>query len=185
MIEDTLFVTSGGRTVKGGGGISPDFDVEIDYNFPLTYECLRKGQFLGYVQKHKQNYTSLEEVKNDKNLLNDFQLFLISNELEVTTAGEKALGDTKERLYEIDSTNVKLNEAFAVIDDFIDNHEETLFEKEKDKLSEFLYEEFASVYGGEAGRFKEMLKYDKTVNEALDILNEQTAYDGVFVAENQ
>ena len=182
--EDTTFVTAGGRTVEAGGGIEPDFEIEIDYNYPLTFECLRKGAFFSYVQKHKQSYTSLQELKTDSQLLDNFQNYLIEIELEVITAGEKALGDTKEKLSEIDSTNTELNNAFIVIEEFINLHEDTLFEKEKEKLTEFLYDEFASVYEGEKGRFKEQLKYDRTVNEALIILHNNTVYNGVFAVDN-
>ena len=94
--EDTTFVTTGGRTVKAGGGIEPDFEVEVDYNFPLTFECLRKGAFFSYVQKHKQSYTSLQELNTDSQLLDNFQDYLVEIELEVITAGEKALSTTRD-----------------------------------------------------------------------------------------
>ncbi len=182
--EDTIFVTTGGRTVKARGGIEPDFEVEVNYNYPLTYECLRKGAFFGYVQKHKQLYTSLQELKNDDQLLENFKNYLERIELEVITAGEKALSDTKKKLSEIDSTNSELNAAFDVVEKFIKNHEDTLFENEKEKLTEFLFDEFASVYEGESGRFKEQLQYDQTVNEALIILQNDAVYNGVFAVEN-
>lgn len=182
--EDTTFVTAGGRTVKAGGGIEPDFEVEVNYNYPLTYECLRKGAFFSYVQKHKQAYTSLQELKNDAQLLANFQSYLAEIELEVTTPGEKALSDTKEKLSEIDSTNTELIAAFDVIEEFIENYETTLFEKEIEKLTEFIYEEFASVYDGENGRFKEQLTNDQTVAEALLILQNNTVYNSVFAVEN-
>ncbi len=182
--EDTTFLTVGGRIVKAGGGIEPDFEVDVDYNYPLTYECLRKGAFFSYVQKHKQSYATLQELKNDRQLLENFQNYLVEIELEVITAGEKALSDTKEKLSEIDSTNTELIAAFEVIEEFIENHEETLFENEIEKLTEFLYDEFASVYEGENGRFREQLKYDQTVNEALIILKSDTVYDGVFAVDN-
>lgn len=182
--EDTTFVTAGGRTVKAGGGIEPDFEIEVDYNYPLTYECLRKGAFFSYVQKHKQAYTSLQELKNDAQLLANFQSYLAEIELEVTTPGEKALSDTKEKLSEIDSTNTELIAAFDVIEEFIENYETTLFEKEIEKLTEFIYEEFASVYDGENGRFKEQLTNDQTVAEALLILQNDTVYNSVFAVEN-
>lgn len=182
--EDSLFATIGGRAVKGGGGIQPDFEVEVDYDYPLTFECLRKGAFLSFVQIHKQSFPNLLEVKSDKQLINEFQAYLKGINLEVTTPGEKALSDTKLKLSKIDSTNTELIAAFQVIEKFIDSHEDTLFNKEKEKLSEFLYEEFASVYEGENGRFKEMLQYDKTISEALIILKNNTVYNGVFAVDN-
>jgi carboxyl-terminal processing protease len=182
--EDTTFATVGGRIVKAGGGIEPDFEVKVEYNYPLTYECLRKGAFFSYVQKHKQSYTSLQELKKDTQLLDNFQNYLVDIELEVITTGEKAFGDTKEKLSEIDSTNTELIAAFDVIEEFIENHEDTLFENEKEKLTEFLYDEFASVYEGESGRFREQLKYDQTVNEALIILQNNTVYNSVFAVDN-
>lgn len=182
--EDTTFTTAGGRIVKAGGGIEPDFEVEVDYNYPLTYECLRKGAFFSYVQRHKQSYTSLQELKKDIQLLDNFQNYLVEIELEVITPGEKALSDTKEKLSKIDSTNTELIAAFDVIEEFIENHETTLFEKEIEKLTEFIYEEFASVYDGENGRFKEQLTNDQTVAEALLILQNDTVYNSVFAVEN-
>jgi carboxyl-terminal processing protease len=183
--EDTLFTTVGGRTVKGGGGIRPDIEVDVEYNFPLTYACLRKGQFMAFVTEKKNSYSNIDEVKADNKMLKEFQKFIVANKVEVITAGEKALSDTKERLFEIDSTNAELNNAFTAIEHFINSHEETLFEKEKDKLSEFLYEEFASVYGGDEGRFKEQLHYDKTVNEAIEVLKDKSLLSSIFIAENQ
>lgn len=182
--EDTLFTTVGGRTVKGGGGIIPDIEVDVEYNYPLTYACLRKGQFIAYVSEHKDSYTNIDEVKSDKQLLPKFEKFIAINDVEVITAGEKALSDTKERLFNIDSTDVDLNAAFSTIEKFINEHEKTLFEVEIDKLSEFLYEEFASIYGGEEGRFKEQLYHDKTVTEALSLLMDEKAFHGAFVEEN-
>jgi len=182
--EDSIFVTTGGRTVKAGGGIEPDFEVETDYNYPLTFECLRKGAFFSYVQKNKQAFQSLEDVKNDDLLLDNFQRYLIDIDLEVITPGEKALSDTKEKLSEIDSTNTELIAAFDAIEIFINTYEETLFDKEKEKLTEFLRDEFASVYEGESGRFREQLKYDQTVNEALIILQNNNVYNGVFAVED-
>ena len=183
--EDTLFTTAGGRTVKGGGGINPDIEIEVEYNYPLTFACLRNGQFMAFVTEHKNSYSSIAEVKADKNMLMEFEQFITANEIEVITAGEKALSDTKERLFNIDSTNTDLNSAFSAIEQFINDHEETLFEKEKAKLAEFLYEEFASVYGGEEGRFREQLNYDETVNQALVLLKDETAIIDIFLAGNQ
>ncbi len=182
--KDTIFTTAGGRIVKAGGGIEPDFEVEVDYNYPLSYECLRKGAFFSYVQKHKQSYSSLQELKNDIQLLDNFQNYLVEIELEVITPGEQAFSDTKEKLSEIDSTDTELIAAFDIIEEFIENHENTLFENEIEKLTEFLYDEFASVYEGESGRFKEQLKYDQTVNEALIILQNNTVYNSVFAVDN-
>jgi carboxyl-terminal processing protease len=182
--KDTTFTTAGGRIVKAGGGIEPDFEVEVDYNYPLSYECLRKGAFFSYVQKHKQSYSSLQELKNDIQLLDNFKNYLVEIELEVITPGEQAFSDTKEKLSEIDSTNTELIAAFDIIEEFIENHENTLFENEIEKLTEFLYDEFASVYEGESGRFKEQLKYDQTVNEALIILQNNTVYNSVFAVDN-
>ena len=88
---------------------------------------MRKGAFFSYVQKHKQSYTSLQELKNDTQLLDSFQTYLTEIQLEVITSGEKALSDTKEKLSEIDSTNTELNTAFTVIEEFINLHEESLF----------------------------------------------------------
>jgi carboxyl-terminal processing protease len=182
--EDTVFTTVGGRMVKGGGGIRPDIEVDIDYNYPLTYACLRKALFIGFVMEHRDKYSSIEEVKNDSNIMNEFEEFIHANDVEVITSGEKAFSDTKDKLFEIDSTDSDLLNAFDKIEQFITNHEKSLFEVEEHKLAEFLFEEFASIYGGEEGRYKEQLLYDITVNEALSLLKNEKAFQGAFIEEN-
>jgi len=42
---DTLFTTKTGRSVKGGGGIYPDYVIEEEKMGPLARECWRKSYF--------------------------------------------------------------------------------------------------------------------------------------------
>ena len=46
---DTLFETVGGREVKSGDGITPDYVIEPEKRNPILLACLRKGLFLSLI----------------------------------------------------------------------------------------------------------------------------------------
>ena len=71
---DSVFYTKSGRVVSGLGGITPDYVVELEKINPLLALSLRKGLFFNFVQKHKTNYDSFNDVEADTNILNQFEV---------------------------------------------------------------------------------------------------------------
>ena len=182
--EDSIFYTKGGRTVKGGGGIHPDFTVEEEDLPPLTLECWRKGLFFTYAQKHKHLYRSFDHLKNDENLLTDFKSFLAAEEIDVALPGENQFREAWEKLEEYTNDNKKLHVAFSKAEEVIIESENALFANEIVELERGLLLEFASLFNGTSSRIKESLKYDLVVQKAVGILSDQVAYNGTFTVEN-
>lgn len=183
-IKDSLFSTQGGRQVKGGGGIHPDHQVDVPKLPLLTRECWRKGLFFSYTQKHKHLYESFDTVKNDTKLLNDFRQFLTEMELAVNLPGEQQFQEAREKLAEYTDGNKKLEVAFRKAEEVIVEKESGLFENELLELERGLHLEFASLFLGSEGRIRESLKKDLVVQEAINILSDQMAYNQTFIIEN-
>ena len=55
---DSLFQTKAGRTVVGGGGITPDLIVKDEGSYPLAASILRSGGYFKFVQENNDQYTS-------------------------------------------------------------------------------------------------------------------------------
>ena len=183
--QDTLFATVKGRKVKGGGGIMPDYEVEVHKYGPLTRECWRQGIFFTYVQKRKQNYSSFDEVLATEDLIEDFYVYLKEQDLDISLNGKSHYNDFKAKLSSIDSTNAELNSAFEIIDGFFVEKEASLFDKESEDIRKRLLAEFANHYNGKEGKIRFTLQSDEHVEKAISILNDQVAYRNVLRLENE
>lgn len=178
--EDTVFATTAGRIVKGGGGITPDYEVKADRIGPLTQECYRKSTFFTFVQKHHNDYTSVEEMLNDDKLMDTFAAYLEELDLDVKLKGEKQYELMKESFLSSDSLNQDLISAIESIDTFITQKESSLFEKEKSFLELALQLEFAQTLEDSKRRTEVALANDKVVLETQKLLTDHLSYNDML-----
>ena len=178
--EDSIFFTVGGRMVKGGGGITPDYEVKMPKSTPLLRECWRKGLFFSFSQERQHKYDSYEDALIDLDLITDFKVFINDHDLDVTTEGEKQFQEARTKLAALDSTNMDLTHAFDFVETFIIGWEATLFEMEKNDLRRRLLLELASIMKGSEFRVEESIKDDPVVIKAKEILQDPVAYSGLF-----
>ena len=181
--QDTIFQTKGGRTVSGAGGITPDYEVELDEITPLLSVSWRQGLFFNFIQKHKMNYSSIVEVEKDTSLIYSFEDYLHSNDLDIFMKGERNYLDMKDMLFELDSTSVQIQGALDILDSYFEQIAYKQFDKEKEKLNHYLLVEFADFFSGEEGRIKISSRKDKDIQQALNILNDPVAYEQIFLPQ--
>ena len=182
--EDSVFVTVGGRKVKGEGGITPDYEVVMPKSTPLLLECWRKGLFFSFAQEWQHKYDSYEDALIDLDLMADFKVFIDAHEVDVTTEGEKQFQEARTKITALDSTNMDLILAFDFVETFIIDREATLFEAEKDDLRRRLLLELVGIMQGTEFRVAESIKDDPVVIKAKEILQDPVAYSGLFQPKN-
>ena len=173
--EDSIFTTIGGRTVYGNGGITPDSTIEPSTMKSLTSQYWRSGYFYSFSQENKHHYTSFESVLNDDSLLDKFKNYTASKE-SVDLPGEKELNIVIEKISELDSTDIRANDALNLLSDFYDREEDKRRESEQDEIRELILLEFAGLFNGTEGRLKQALKNDETVQVSLDVLSNSGTY---------
>ena len=173
--EDSIFTTIGGRTVYGNGGITPDSTIEPSTMKSLTSQYWRSGYFYSFSQENKHHYTSFESVLNDDSLLDKFKNYTETKE-SVDLPGEKELNIVIEKISELDSTDIRANDALNLLSDFYDREEDKRKESEQDEIRELILLEFAGLFNGTEGRLKQALKNDETVQVALDVLSNSGTY---------
>ena len=180
---DTLFETVGGREVKSGDGITPDYVIEPEKRNPILLACLRKGLFFSYVQKNKHMYDSFEDVNNDPILLDQLEEYIMSHEedLNIKLEGESAYLDTKETLMNLDSNDISIAGAIQLLDSYFEEKAITQFDRERKDIKDWLLMEFAKQFDGEKGRMKISQRIDEDITKAMDILDDPFTYREVFI----
>ena len=180
---DTLFETVGGREVKSGDGITPDYVIELENRNPILLACLRKGLFFSYVQKNKHMYDSFEDVNNDPILLDQLEEYIMNHEedLNIKLEGENAYLDTKETLMNLDSNDISIAGAIQLLDSYFEEKAITQFDRERKDIKDWLLMEFAKQFDGEKGRMKVSQRIDEDITKAMDILDDPFTYREVFI----
>ena len=183
VASDTLFETIGGREVKSGDGITPDYVIELEKRNPILLACLRKGLFFSYVQKNKHMYNSFEDVNNDPILLDQLEEYIMNHEedLNIKLEGESAYLDTKETLMNLDSNDISIAGAIQLLDSYFEEKAITQFDRERKDIKDWLLMEFAKQFDGEKGRMKISQRIDEDITKAMDILDDPFTYREVFI----
>ncbi len=183
--DDSLFYTIGGRRVRGGGGISPDYEVEMPKVTPLVLECWRKGLFFNFAQERQHRYDTYDDALVDVTILDDFKSYLDNQEIDVNTDGEKDLEKAREKILSLDSTNMDLTHAFDFVETFIIDREAVLYDEEVDLLKRRLYLELIGIMKGSEYRVEESIKDDPVVMKAKEILQDPIAYTSSFIPDEE
>ncbi len=178
--EDSVFYTKGGREMSGAGGITPDHEVELDRVSPILSASWRQGLFFNFVQKHKSDFDSYESVESDTSIMAQFEEYVHASDLDIFLKGESDYYDMKERLWELDSTDIQIQGAIDILDSYFEQKALTQFETESEKLHHWLLVEFADYFHGDEGRVKVSATQDKDIQKAITILHDPVVYDEVF-----
>ena len=173
---DSLFQTMAGRTVVGGGGITPDLIIKDEGSYPLAASILRSGAYFKFVQQNNNQYASIEEVLNDDKLMENFKTFIDENDISGYVDGQEDLKQAKEKLSKKEEKNLFINNAFSVIEKQIEKTQSTMFEDEKEIIQRMIHGEFAFYYDGYEGRYNLYLQDDMVVLKALEIFADESQY---------
>ena len=183
LAQDSIFQTKGGRVVVGSGGITPDHEVQLDALSPLLSASWRQGLFFNFIQKHKMNYSSVDEVEQDTSLIYAFEDYLHASDLDLYMKGENNYLNMKEMLFELDSTSIQIQGALDILDSYFEQIAFTQFDKEKELLDHYLLVEFADYFNGEEGRIKISSREDKDIQRAMNILHDPVVYEKIFLPQ--
>jgi len=176
IVADSLFQTKAGRSVVGGGGIAPDVIVKDEGSYPLAASILRSGAYFKFVQENNDQYSSIDEVLADNELMTKFKAFIEENDISGYVDGQEDLNLAKEKLSKKDKKNLFINNAFSVIEKQIEKTQSAMFEDEKEVIQRMVYGEFAFYYNGYEGRYNLYLKDDMVVLKALEIFADESQY---------
>ncbi|MFH0921150.1 MAG: S41 family peptidase [Fibrobacterota bacterium] len=189
-----------GRTVYGGGGITPDLDVALERYTPLEREFASK-QFLF---KFASSELAKQKAQGGKNTVPDtfratdqtynaFLAYLKTNKFEYTSPEQtllkelhKTLDNARKDPY--DSTKVipagpndpTINRAIADLDSAINRDKEYALVKNKDMIKDRLTQAFLTASVNKEAYYDYVLKKDRYVLEAKKVLLDSKQYERVL-----
>jgi carboxyl-terminal processing protease len=188
MIPDSLiseFKTKNGRTVKDGGGISPDIQIVPEPLSQISTELYLRNYIFDYATEY---YWAHPEVKaidqfsfSDKDY-GDFKAFLLKRNFSYRTVTEESFDQLitnakKEKYYDIHK------DLFTTLEKDLTHdldQDLTLFRSE---ITELIEDEIVSRFFYESGAISWTIKKDEQVLKALEILNNKTDYNSILTGK--
>ena len=172
-IPDSLtreFRTAHGRTVRDGGGITPDVTLKGQEYSRLTYSLVVSGiieQYaLDYVRRH-QSIPALKDFHFTDSDYKDFVEFAKGKEFDYRSSAKTYFDQVKREL-EADGLTGTMKEQIEALDKAIDMDKETFLKLKKDEIIPFIEEELAVRYYFQEAGIEVRLRTDEQLKEALN-----------------
>jgi carboxyl-terminal processing protease len=77
-------LTDSGRTVYGGGGITPDIKIEPPRATAFQDQLLDRDAFLGFTEEYTAHHQVTRDLQVDDSVISDFKLYLASQNYQYT-----------------------------------------------------------------------------------------------------
>ncbi len=169
-IPDSLthaFTTAHGRTVRDGGGITPDFIVKPHKYSRLTYSLVYSGVIeqyaLDYVRAH-ETIPALEDFHFTD--YEEFIAFAKDKEFDYRSSA-RALFDEMKKSLEEDGLTEALSGELNALQKSLEMDKETFLRLKKEEIVPFIEEEIAVRYYFQQAGIRVRLRYDDQLHEDL------------------
>ena len=170
QIPDSLtraFTTAHGRTVRDGGGITPDFAVPAHKYSRLTYSLVYSGiveQYaLQYVREH-ESIPALEDFHFTD--YEDFIRFAQDKEFDYRSSA-RALFDSMSSALKEDGLAEAMAPQLEALKKSLEMDKQTFLRLKKEEIVPFIEEEIAVRYYFQEAGIKVRLRYDEQLHAAL------------------
>lgn len=173
-IPDSLtheFKTLHGRSVRDGGGITPDIKIEAPVYSRLVYSLVLSGVVDNYVLKFVREHDSipaLDQFHFTDEDFEDFIGFAKTQDFDYRS-GAKTLFDQMKKELEADGLKDAMNQELDALGKALDMDKEKFIRLKKDEIIPFIEEEIAVRYYYQEAGIQVRLRYDKQLKEALAV----------------
>ena len=171
-IPDSLtreFKTKSGRTVRDGGGITPDIDIDAQDYSRLVYALVLGGVIDQYVIDYCRRHDSIPAVDDfhfsDKDF-EDFIRFAKTQEFDYRSSA-KTLYDQMKKELEKDGLAEAMSDELKALEKALEMDKERFIRLKKDEIIPFIEEELATRYWFQEAGVKVRLRYDEQLKKAL------------------
>ena len=177
-IPDSLtheFKTLHGRSVRDGGGITPDIEIESPVYSRLVYSLVLSGVIDDYVLKFVREHDSIPALEQFRFSDSDFEEFIEyakTQEFDYRSSA-KTLFDQMKKEIETDGLTEAMSQELEALGKALDMDKERFIRLKKDEIIPFIEEEIAVRYYYQEAGIQIRLRYDKQLEEALKIPSEK------------
>jgi carboxyl-terminal processing protease len=185
IIPDSLiseFKTKNGRTVRDGGGITPDVTVNPEPLSQITTELYLRNYIFDFATRYYRAHpdiTSPSQFSLTEQDYTDFRNFLTDRKFNYRTVTETSLNELianakKEKYYDLHK------DIFTELEKDIAHNLDKDLAIFRDEITEILEEEIIGRYFYEEGTIAWSIKKDEQISKALEILNNKEKYSSIL-----
>ena len=171
-IPDSLtreFRTAGGRIVRDGGGITPDYDIDFPEYSRLVYALVLGGVIDQYVIDYARRHDSIPAVDDfhysDEDF-EDFVRFAKTQDFDYRSSA-RTLYDQMKKELEKDGLAQTMKPELEAMEKALEMDKEKFIRLKKDEIIPFIEEELAVRYWFQEAGVKVRLRYDEQLKTAL------------------
>jgi carboxyl-terminal processing protease len=181
------FNTKTGRNVYDGNGIYPDVVVNTPKFSPITISLMNKNLFFDFANNYKKNNKAVAPAASFQLTENDYVLFVSSlagKDYSYTSRAERLLSDLRT---EAEKEN-KLPVVKADLEDLKDKMlgaKKTDLTTYKTEIKRVLETQIVSRYYYEKGKIIQAFQYDKELNAAKSLLNNNIKMLAILKGEGE
>ena len=170
-IPDSLtheFKTAHGRTVRDGGGVTPDYEIKPHRYSRLTYSIVMNGIVEQYALKFVREHPSIPAVDDFRFTdYDDFISFAADKTFDYRSSAKALLDEVKKSLSE-DGLAETMSAEVEALEKKMDMDKETFLRLKKDEIVPFIEEEIAVRYYFQEAGIRVRIRYDEQLAKALE-----------------
>ena len=173
-IPDSLtseFKTAHGRTVRDGGGITPDVEIASPTYSRLVYSLVLSGVIDNFVLKYVREHDSIPALADFHLSEADFEEFIEfakTQEFDYRSSAKALFDQMKEEL-DTDGLTEAMKSELDALEKAIDIDKERFIRLKKEEIRPFIEEEIAVRYYYQEAGIQIRLRYDDQLKEALKV----------------
>lgn len=181
-IPDSLtkeFKTLHGRTVRDGGGITPDIKVEYPDATRITYNIVRDNWAFDYATRYAATHDSIPTpdkfVVTDE-IYNDFKNFIDPKKFSYDKVCETMLTELEKTAKTEGYMNDTAKAQFEVLRGLLKHDLDKDLNTNRKEISDFIASEIVGRYYNQRGQIIESLRGDIAIDSAARVLNDPVRY---------
>jgi len=171
-IPDSLtheFKTAGGRTVRDGGGITPDVKIEGKNYSRLVYSLVVNGVVEQYAMEFVKTHESIPDAKDYHfDDYDSFVKFAVEKEFDYRSSARTLFDQMRKQLEKDDLAGAMKGELEAM-EKALEISKEDFLRLKKDEIVPFIEEEIVVRYQFQEAGIVIRLRYDDALRKALDV----------------
>lgn len=184
-IPDSLtneYKTRGGRIIRDGGGLMPDSVVEWDKVNRLVYNVVRDNWSFDYATRYAAEHPQLvaaDEFVITDSLYNDFKQSIDPDRFKYDRVMEEAVRTLRTIATEEGYMNEETTGAFDSLQNLLVHDLNHDLDVHRAEIEDYLGSEIVSRYYYDKGKAEYLLRNDKALKKALEIL-ESDLYEQIL-----
>lgn len=177
-----VFHTRNGREVRDGGGLKPDSVVKIKPYSDILYNLVTKNRIFDFANRYRAmrpEPVSVDSLVIDDAVYADFSEFVMDGDMKYDTSFDALMKELRKQVDEQGYMTEENDSVMSTLEKALGSDLRRDLALKRKEISEYLREEIASRYYGDAGRVQAELQSDPVVDTAVSII-ESPLYEAIL-----